>query len=226
MIRIIRPADIPPQLRNQGAPANAAAVSRHIYAHPELKRVLVHSHRGKCCCEQKIQVDGDVEHFRPKSHYYWLAYDWTNLLWACSPCNSRYKRTHFPLEDESHRGTQLEKALLINPALEDPEEFISWRGPVPGSTAKHKLRSETTLEILKLRERGLVDIRRQRLAILVGLIQGLRVARKKNYAEFIDSFTQEIRRFQDILKFRKSRFSPCSRTRFCRSQKFNRARKN
>ena len=68
---------------------------------------------GKCAyCESYI-VDfqhGDIEHFRPKKGvtdendnvvfikdengqqnphpgYYWLAYDWTNLLLSCTACN-------------------------------------------------------------------------------------------------------------------------------------------
>lgn len=65
-----------------------------IYGHQSVKRQLIADQHGKCCfCETKIGPDGDVEHFRPKAAwcqgdgeplnwpgYYWLAYEWSNLL--------------------------------------------------------------------------------------------------------------------------------------------------
>ncbi|HEV7646228.1 MAG TPA: hypothetical protein VGO50_20000 [Pyrinomonadaceae bacterium] len=54
---------------------------------------------GKCAyCESRISADqpGDLDHFRPKGRvkeddmhpgYYWLAYDYKNLLLSCADCN-------------------------------------------------------------------------------------------------------------------------------------------
>ena len=53
---------------------------------------------NKCAyCESSlVGGDMDVEHYRPKggvsevpdhSGYYWLAYDWENLVASCSFCN-------------------------------------------------------------------------------------------------------------------------------------------
>ncbi len=53
---------------------------------------------GKCAyCESPTSVVayGDVEHFRPKSKYWWLAYCYENYLPACTVCNQRYKRDEF-----------------------------------------------------------------------------------------------------------------------------------
>ena len=59
-------------------------------------------------CESKVShiAYGDVEHFRPKAGYrqrpedplvqpgyYWLAYEWSNLLFCCQLCNQRFKAT-------------------------------------------------------------------------------------------------------------------------------------
>ncbi|MBI1786218.1 MAG: hypothetical protein HYR60_01540, partial [Acidobacteria bacterium] len=55
---------------------------------------------GKCAyCESKIDTvaHGDVEHFRPKSVYWWLAYCYDNHLYACQICNQVFKKDRFPV---------------------------------------------------------------------------------------------------------------------------------
>lgn len=55
---------------------------------------------GKCAyCEANTEVvaHGDVEHFRPKSIYWWLAYTFDNYLYACQICNQIYKSDNFPI---------------------------------------------------------------------------------------------------------------------------------
>lgn len=81
-------------------------------------------------CESTLELDrylGDTEHFRPKGRvtiendsekrekviiklndefelvhpgYFWLAYDWRNLLPVCSGCNSGAKADQFPADAE------------------------------------------------------------------------------------------------------------------------------
>jgi hypothetical protein len=50
---------------------------------------------------------GDVEHFRPKSHYWWLAYCYDNYVFACQLCNQSFKGDEFPVN----------KPRLVAPAL-------------------------------------------------------------------------------------------------------------
>lgn len=53
----------------------------------------------KCAyCEANTSVvaHGDVEHFRPKSVYWWLAYCYDNYLFSCQICNQKYKSDEFP----------------------------------------------------------------------------------------------------------------------------------
>lgn len=55
---------------------------------------------GKCAyCEANAQVvaHGDVEHYRPKSVYWWLAYTYDNYLYSCQICNQVYKSDNFPI---------------------------------------------------------------------------------------------------------------------------------
>lgn len=56
--------------------------------------------------------------------YYWLAYDWSNYLLACSICNG-LKGTIFPVKNDPRiipplKGNAPENALLLNPFDEEP----------------------------------------------------------------------------------------------------------
>lgn len=115
-----------------------------IYGAQSVKAQLIAEQHGKCCfCEAFFSDNsyGDVERFRPKKAYkklgdrtltypgyYWLAYDWHNLMFSCEKCNRKYKRNDFPLNNEgtralNHHAAHLvrhEDTLLINPLEEDP----------------------------------------------------------------------------------------------------------
>src|SRR5208283_227039 len=70
------------------------------YHHSEIKDALIALFHGKCAyCESFIRnVDyGHIEHFRPKSIYPKLTFEWTNLLLACGICNgAEHKGDKFP----------------------------------------------------------------------------------------------------------------------------------
>ncbi|WP_460914933.1 HNH endonuclease family protein [Spirosoma areae] len=107
----------------------------------------------KCCfCEADFTANGygDVEHFRPKvgftktltgrlirPGYYWLAYDWNNLFFSCQICNQRLKKNHFPLANEEKRAKNhtadyiQETPLLLHPAMDNPEDHITFNHHVP-----------------------------------------------------------------------------------------------
>ena len=153
-----------------------------IYAHETVKAALVLAHHGKCCyCETRIGTEGDVEHFRPKAGccqtvagplirpgYYWLTYEWDNLLWSCGPCNQRCKKNLFPLLNENDRAAchkddaALELPLLINPAETDPQDFISFREEI-AFPIDNNAKGETTIAVLGLNRDNLREKRRDRL---------------------------------------------------------------
>ena len=118
-----------------------------IYNNVEVKQHLIRLQNGKCCfCESKINhiSSGDIEHFRPKKGwvqdqgkinkpgYYWLAYEWDNLLFCCEICNRSFKKNHFPISEISKRALNhngdlsSEVALFVHPVDEDPEQFIEF----------------------------------------------------------------------------------------------------
>ena len=77
-------------------------------------------------------IGGDVEHYRPKGAigsgktkirpgYYWLAYNWNNLYYACADCNQYRKRAAFPLVDETNRALDHHGAIgNEDPLILDP----------------------------------------------------------------------------------------------------------
>lgn len=106
MIRIARPPE-PPALaaiRSTRLVAAASAVGAgnkiDFSAYDAVKPTLADMQQLKCCYCEKRQEQAkyrDVEHYRPKSLYWWLAWTWENLLFACIDCNREQKRDQFPL---------------------------------------------------------------------------------------------------------------------------------
>lgn len=122
------------------------------------KEQLAQESHGKCAyCEAPTSTVayGDVEHFRPKSRYWWLAYCYDNYLYSCQICNQRHKRDKFPvgatrwagpdptaaiagalaidpLVDDATfqqflQSCDAEQALLPNPYYADPEPYFIWQ---------------------------------------------------------------------------------------------------
>lgn len=76
------------------------------------KEQLVRESKGKCAyCEAPTAANqyGDVEHYRPKSVYWWLAYSYENFLVCCQLCNEKYKRAKFPVINEHLQCPQVNK---------------------------------------------------------------------------------------------------------------------
>jgi uncharacterized protein (TIGR02646 family) len=162
--------------------ARAFTFDRSLYGAAGVKRALKKAQHGKCCyCEGRITAHspGDVEHFRPKTAvqqrrglrldypgYYWLAYRWENLLFACDICNRSKKRSLFPLRDPALRCTNpthppgQEDALLVHPADDEPRDHIRFGLAVPiGQTDEGRM----TIDVLGLK-RG--ELKRERVSRL------------------------------------------------------------
>lgn len=147
---------------------------------PTLRRVQFY----KCCyCEALVQLSfNDVEHYRPKSRadrrpgsdeihgYWWLAWTWENLLFACPSCNRSGKNARFPLAtgsrplvaEESPPGH--ENPLLINPADTDgidDIQFVRLKGQnhswVPEARAS-SLRGKVTVDVINLDRDELLEL--------------------------------------------------------------------
>jgi uncharacterized protein (TIGR02646 family) len=158
-----------------------------IYAAKSVKAALQRAQHDKCAfCESKIShiAYGDVEHFRPKSGYrqnpndpltrpgyYWLAYDWGNLLLCCQLCNQQHKANHFPLMEttqraRSHRDDiKFEQPLLIHPAEEEPQDFLEFHGASLRASGGNE-RGTVTIRLLELNRHTILERRLDVLAII------------------------------------------------------------
>lgn len=151
-----------------------------VYAHDSVKEQMMKDQHGKCAyCEQYKNGDfGCVEHYRPKGGfgsplqkpgYYWLAYDWQNLLFSCSECNTSYKRNLFPLVNENardieHRDISNEEPTIINPATTDPGEHIEFSEFIIRPKlidGQESLQGKTTIGMFRLNDRKDLKERRR-----------------------------------------------------------------
>jgi hypothetical protein len=76
------------------------------YGDDGVKEQIFQAQHRKCAyCEKREERSKyrDAEHYRPRSRYWWLAWTWENLLFACIDCNRDYKKDQFPLVDEAQR---------------------------------------------------------------------------------------------------------------------------
>lgn len=135
----------------------------------EVRYELRKLYHNKCAYCESREYKPDVEHFRPKKTvsvqqrnghgYYWLCFNWSNLLPACSGCNSKSgKWSKFPILGKRITSPpfnscinlidsdcllksdylQSEIPLLLNPELEAPEPYLklSWNGKFEGVDGK------------------------------------------------------------------------------------------
>jgi len=80
------------------------------------KKSLRSESHGKCAyCESDTEkvAHGDVEHFRPKSIYWWLALCVDNYNFSCQLCNQTYKSDEFPVTGAQLVAPDLPGALPL-----------------------------------------------------------------------------------------------------------------
>jgi uncharacterized protein (TIGR02646 family) len=160
-------------------------IDTKIYGAESVRKALRRAQYDKCCyCESKKFLAtsyGAVEHYRPKGAvqqargqkkeyqgYYWLAYDWNNLLFSCTACNTK-KREIFPIRDNNARARShyddiaMEQPLLVNPAVENPRDHIHFPAGDPEPLTEI---GRITIQVLDLRRPDLGEARREWLAQL------------------------------------------------------------
>ena len=196
MIRVAKPEQAPAILRNRGQRTIEAdrrafengertfKFDRSIYGAKSVKNALIKAQHDKCAfCESQVShiAYGDVEHYRPKAGvrqsdpdpleqpgYYWLAYVWENLFFACQLCNQRFKKNLFPLANPAKRARShlddmaAEQPLLIHPADDEPSALIGFREEMAFAIDDDP-RAGTTIEVLGLNRDTMANHRRAHL---------------------------------------------------------------
>ncbi len=161
-----------------------------------VKDDLVALYHGKCAyCETDI-VTGSyprIDHYRPKINYYWLAYEWSNLLPVCEQCNTK-KGDKFPIENEAAEyspeafladSSQLKKEnpLLLHPEMDEPQDFLAfeWDGKIIAGSDDSKGRC--TIDVCKLNRTELRKKRKKQVAEIFSMfkIQAVKVMTVLNY---------------------------------------------
>lgn len=214
---------------NDYSSGKARFPKREYHSDKEVKEMLVRACHWKCCyCERKCwsYYDLDVEHFRPRGGvrqaldqqhdeqpgYYWLAYDWMNLLVSCAECNRRYKRTYFPLANPIERARShhddigRERPLLIDPASQDPRDHIRFDGSLP-TPRNDSVQGRVTIEVMGMLRKELLEERDDWLRVIERLYDVLELAAEKSdSAKHLDK-AQKARKLIEAAKRPDSKFS-------------------
>jgi uncharacterized protein (TIGR02646 family) len=174
---------------------NTHKFSTSYYGHSSVKTVLNKIYNSKCAfCESDTTAGASlqVEHYRPKARlsgepthkgYYWLGYEWTNLLLACAKCN-RKKWDEFPIAPTGTRCIEYtkdaagntdystfiisypklsdEKALLINPELLNPADYLYFLPSGKINSKGNNSEADKTIETCNLNRREL-RLKRKRM---------------------------------------------------------------
>ena len=128
---------------------------------------LARSFKRKCgYCETPVEgfTGYEIDSFRPRSravgldgtllsdYYWWLIYEWTNLILSCPTCN-KLKGSRFPIEgarvaigEKSEEKLLEERPLLLDPGTDFPEEELSFDDI--GKVASDTNRGRVTIDVL------------------------------------------------------------------------------
>jgi uncharacterized protein (TIGR02646 family) len=190
-------------------PNKDAGTFNERYKQADTKSALDGIYHNHCAyCEEYVEA-GQVEHYRPKSTYLWLAYSWDNLLYVCPTCNTT-KNNRFvvdgtpvvvpgadfdwtPIHSLGVGYDAIERPRLVNPEVESPEAFL--RFSLYGEILADDPRYQHTIRVcgldrdaLKARRKKIVDDLRNDLASAFAKYSGdeLRATLKNT----LDSFKQ------------------------------------
>ena len=185
-------------------PKRPRANSSH-YAHPSVRQILMAIFGPKCCyCEANVKAVSDqhVEHFRPASRYPALAYEWDNLLLACTKCNRDFKSDRFPLLPGGHTVAELrrkpcsrtaegERPYLVNPCFDTPEHHITFKDARVVSTTDRGLLTRRTCG---LNRPDLLEERRSWLAMVRATAKAYEAAQNVGRTDDADYYGGVLRR--------------------------------
>jgi len=145
----------------------------NLYKHRQIKTTLNKIYHNKCAyCEKDISDEIEhIEHYRPTSIYYWLAFSWDNLLVACAKCNISKsdkfdvagKRVEYQSEkfEDYHKlrdkYDEIEKPYMINPEKDDVIDIIKYN--VDGTITSSDKRVSYTIEVCNLNRKELIQHR-------------------------------------------------------------------
>ncbi len=231
------------------AEKNSHNFSSYYYRDGCLEDLQTIYHHKCAYCETNASAGSvfRVDHYRPKdkvkddpthSGYYWLGYEWSNLLLTCETCNLK-KSNHFPLDSTGTRVLsppllakglintasflsdsslhQAEKPLILNPETDQVENHFVFLpdGSIKGMTTE----AQKTIEICALDRCALIIARKKIvddfLNELEEILADLLLYQSKT------TFCARIKRFFQKLEAQQQANQPYSRLGYFLFYKFN-----
>ncbi len=213
------------------------------YNDKSVRTALNQLYRNKCAyCQgeaETAQYTSRIDHFRPKDKikvnkkqienhkgYYWLGYEWTNLLPTCEKCNN-HKSNQFPLKEENSRIsdnlaeegfinegefqfdnfkiTKLvkEQRLLLNPEIDDVDKHLYF---LPTGEIRHITEEgETTIKIYDLNRGSLIFERKKIIDDIVRELISIFIKYEDNRNR-MDEFFDKLNENNSDLKYSRFRF--------------------
>jgi uncharacterized protein (TIGR02646 family) len=113
-------------------------------------------HKDHCVyCDGYLRSSETIEHFRPKSRFHLLVYQWENLFYACTICQkNKLEEFDEKLLKPDEEDYSFEKYFLYN--FSSGEIEIN-----PSSTIIEQERAKKTIKLLKLNDEGLCKQRKR-----------------------------------------------------------------
>jgi len=160
------------------------------YRNDEIKQKLIEASYGKCAfCESMPAESGniEVEHFRPKSIYYNLTFDWDNLLPVCRKCN------------EAKSDYDTGENPIVNPVKDNPETIFSYNLLNIKPININDDISKRTIEVCNLNSPRLFKVRADLLINLSSYEQNL-----QDWLQEIEESETKLKRNNRINKLKNS----------------------
>jgi len=143
------------------------------YKTDDIKQKLNEIYNCKCAyCETKIE-QYHIEHYRPKSLYYWLVYSWDNLLLCCPFCNENKSASFtaanyadinsisiFDIHNLRDTYDSIEIPEMINPEKTDVSNLLIF--DIEGNVSSTDINVSSVIRICKL-DRDWLNKRRKEL---------------------------------------------------------------
>ena len=187
MISVEKTKNIPDSLTNEKFKKHfkkfrnkKVQVSGIYYGAKDVRKSLEDAYNNKCAYCETIDFKPEIEHYRPKTKYKYLCYEWTNLMPACHNCNHS-KSNKFPvineisIEEFEKTGMALselnekEQPHILNPETDNPKEHFKFNtsGEIYSNTKKGKI----TICICKLNDKTLIYRRKKAYNALLDIVK-------------------------------------------------------
>ena len=143
--------------------------------------------QGYICCYCGIRISRKkchIEHYRPKSKYTHLTFDYSNLISSCQ--GEDEQRPTKPVHCGHKKGGWFDEELMISPLDPNCSSYFRYTGAgeiLPTQDPQHQEAAETTIKMLALDINKLNKMRRKVVDGVIQATQGLSEKEIKQLAE-------------------------------------------